>query len=137
MNLVQSLQNVDWVFKNIFKVALNSDRKAMLEMDYQMDFKRDAISPEEAQNKLTYPMVAQAILDLKQAPGWPHFEKAVQRLMASCDLKTLAIQDEADLLRISTRQFYKKGLQDALALVDRQADLLQQIRHDAIQAISE
>jgi hypothetical protein len=86
---------------------------------------------------VTLQMVAQAILDLKQAPGWPHFEKAVHRLMAGCDLKTLSIQDEADLLRISTRQFYKKGLQDALALVDRQADLLQQLRHDTVQDSSD
>jgi hypothetical protein len=79
---------------------------------------------------MTLQMIAQAIHDLKQSPGWPHFEKAVQRLMDSCDLKTLTLQDETDLLRITTRQFYKKGLEDALKLVDRQGELLQALRQE-------
>ena len=96
------------------------------------DFESLGLTSKEEEARLTIQMVAQVILDLKQSVGWPHYEKAVQRLMASCDLKTLSIQDETDLLRISAKQFYKKGLQDALALVDRQADLLNQLGEGAL-----
>jgi hypothetical protein len=93
-----------------------------------MSWTPEIFNPGEAEQLRT---IAQAILDLKNHPGWTHYEAVVRRLMDTCEVSSPVVVEEQDLVRIATRQLYKKGLKDALSVVENQTEVLASLADSA------
>lgn len=86
-----------------------------------MSWTQEMFTPREVEQLRA---IAQMILDLKNHPGWTHYVGVIQRLMETCEVTSPLVEAEQDLIRIATRQLYKKGLKDALGVVENQMEIL-------------